>query len=180
MEWPSLLPWNESADSDIRYFSGTARYTQQLHLKKLERHYRYVLDLGEVKNLAVVHVNGQVIGTLWRPPFTVDITEALHGGVNTLEIDVTNLWVNRMVGDELEPDDVEWSEPVSFGPAPNSSTIGRFMKEVPEWLSKGLPRPTKRKAVVSFKFFEKDTPLLRSGMMGPVVLQKTEADSAQP
>ncbi len=180
VEWPSLLPWNESADSDIRYFSGTARYTQQLHLKEQERHYRYVLDLGEVKNLAVVHVNGQVIGTLWRPPFTVDITEALHGGDNTLEIDVTNLWVNRMVGDELEPDDVEWSEPVSFGADPNSSTIGRFMKEVPDWLSKGLPRPTKRKAVVSFKFFEKDTPLLRSGMMGPVVLQKTEADSAQP
>ena len=96
-----------------------------------------------------------------------------------LEIDVTNLWVNRMVGDEQEPDDVEWSEPVAFGSDPNSSTIGRFMKEVPEWLSKGLPRPTKRKAVVSFKFFEKDTPLLRSGMMGPVVLQKTEADSTQ-
>ena len=50
----------------------------------------------------------------------------------------------------------------------------------PDWLSKGLPRPTKRKAVVSFKFFEKDTPLLRSGMMEPVVLQKLEADSAQP
>lgn len=180
VEWSSLMPWNESADSDIKYFSGTAHYTHQLYLDKLDRHYRYVLDLGEVKNLAAVHVNGQTCGTLWRPPFTVDITEALHGGDNSLEIDVTNLWVNRMVGDEHEPDDVEWSEPFHFGAAPNTPAIGRFMKEVPEWLRQGLPRPTKRKAVISFKFFEKDTPLLRSGMMGPVALKITEAESAQP
>jgi len=172
VEWPSLIPWNESADNDIRYFSGTARYTQQLYLDKLDRHYRYILDLGEVKNLAVVRVNGQTCGTLWRPPFTIDISEALRGGDNTLEIDVTNLWVNRMVGDEQEPDDVEWSGPFHFGAAPNTPAIGRFMKEVPEWLSRGTPRPSRRKAVVSFKFFEKDSPLLRSGLLGPVVLQK--------
>lgn len=171
-EWTSLIPWNESSDSDIKYFSGTARYVQHLPLKELDRHCRYVLDLGEVKHLAVVRVNGKDCGTLWRPPFTVDITDALLAGDNTLEIDVTNLWVNRMVGDEQEPDDVEWSEPVAFG-ASSSPGIGRFMKEVPEWLSKGTARPTRRKAVVSMKFFEKDTPLLRSGMMGPVVLQKT-------
>ena len=80
--------------------------------------------------------------------------------------------VQWIVGDEQEPDDVEWSEPVAFGAAPNSPAIGRAMKKVPAWLSQGLPRPTKRKAIVSFKFFEKDTPLLRSGMMGPVVLSK--------
>ena len=171
VEWPSLTLWNESADNDIKYFSGTAHYEQRLYLKELDRHYRYVLDLGEVKNLAVVRVNGKVCGTLWRPPFTIDITESLLGGDNLLEVDVTNLWVNRMVGDEQEPDDVEWSEPVAFGAAPNSPTIGRFMKEVPEWLSQGQPRPSKRKAVVSFKFFEKDTPLLRSGLIGPVMLK---------
>ena len=171
VEWPSLMPWNESVDSHIKYYSGTARYEQHLYLNELDRHYRYILDLGEVKNLATVRVNGKVCGTLWRPPFTIDITESLLGGDNLLEIDVTNLWVNRMVGDEQEPDDVEWSEPVAFGAAPNSPTIGRFMKEVPEWLSQGQPRPSKRKAVVSFKFFEKDTPLLRSGLIGPVVLK---------
>ena len=171
VEWPSLTLWNESADNDIKYFSGTAHYEQRLYLKEFDRHYRYILDLGEVKNLAVVRVNGKVCGTLWRPPFTIDITESLLGGDNLLEVDVTNLWVNRMVGDEQEPDDVEWSEPVAFGAAPNSPTIGRFMKEVPEWLSQGQPRPSKRKAIVSFKFFEKDTPLLRSGLIGPVVLK---------
>ena len=171
VEWPSLTLWNESADNDIKYFSGTAHYEQRLYLKEFDRHYRYILDLGEVKNLAVVRVNGKVCGTLWRPPFTIDITESLLGGDNLLEVDVTNLWVNRMVGDEQEPDDVEWSEPVAFGAAPNSPTIGRFMKEVPEWLSQGQPRPSKRKAIVSFNFFEKDTPLLRSGLIGPVVLK---------
>ena len=123
VEWPSLMPWNESIDSDIKYFSGTAHYEQHLYLNEsgtahyeqhlylneLDRHYRYILDLGEVKNLATVRVNGKVCGTLWRPPFTIDITEALLGGDNLLKVDVTNLWVNRMVGDEQEPDDVEWS-----------------------------------------------------------------------
>ena len=180
VEWTALLPWNESSDDNIKYYSGTARYTQHLYLKELDRNYKYVLDLGEVKNLAVVKVNGKTCGTLWRPPFTVDITDALLGGDNTLEIDVTNLWVNRMVGDEQEPDDVEWSEPVTFSAAPNSPSIGRFMKEVPEWLSKGMARRTKRKAGVSMKFFEKDSPLLRSGMMGPVVLQKIPTDAEQP
>lgn len=180
VEWPSLMPWNESIDSDIKYFSGTAHYEQHLYLNELDRHYRYILDLGEVKNLATVRVNGKVCGTLWRPPFTIDITEALLGGDNLLKVDVTNLWVNRMVGDEQEPDDVEWSEPVAFGAAPNSPAIGRFMKEVPEWLSQGQPRPSKRKAVVSFKFFEKDTPLLRSGLIGPVMLKKTAVLAQQP
>ena len=170
IEWTALMPWNEADDNDIKFFSGTARYSRHLFLKELKRNYNYILDLGEVKNLAVVRVNGKVCGTLWRPPFTIDITDALLEGDNTLEIDVTNLWVNRMVGDEQEPDDVEWSEPVTFGTASKSPGIGRFMKEVPEWLSKGMPRPTNRKAVVSMKFFEKDTPLLRSGLLGPVVI----------
>ena len=176
VEWTSLKPWNESTDNDIKYFSGTARYSYQLYLKSLDRHYRYVLDLGEVKNLAEVRVNGTVCGTLWHSPFAIDITEALLGGDNTVEVDVTNLWVNRMVGDEQEPDDVEWSEPVSFG----ASSIGRFMKEVPSWLSQGLSRPTRRKAVVSMKFLEKDTPLLRSGMLGPVALQMKDAEAGLP
>ena len=171
-EWPSLIPWNESADNNIKYFSGTAHYSQHLCLKELSHNFRYFLNLGEVKNLAVVKVNGKACGTLWHPPFTIDITDALHGGDNTIEIDVTNLWVNRMVGDEQEPDDVEWSELFRYTYAPGKPAVGRFMKAVPEWLSQGKPRPTNRQAVISYKFFEKDAPLLRSGLLGPVVLQK--------
>lgn len=167
----TLAPWNESANPDIKYFSGTARYTTTLHLKKTDRSARYVLNLGKVKNLAVVTVNGQRCATLWHAPFVVDITDGLRKGQNTLEIDVTNLWVNRMIGDEQEEDDVEWSEPISFGAAAGQPAVGRFMKTVPDWLSQGLPRPSqKRKAVISFKFYDKDAPLLLSGLLGPVKL----------
>lgn len=171
-----LTPWNESTCKGLKYFSGTARYSNKLHLKKIDASSRYILDLGEVKNLAVVSVNGQMCGNLWRLPFRVDITDALRKGDNLLEIDVTNLWVNRLVGDEQEEDDVEWSEPLRFEHAPGAPTAGRYMKSVPEWLSKGLPRPSKdRKAVVSFKFFEKDDELLPSGLLGPVFIERQAA-----
>ena len=168
-----LFAWNEHSDKDIQYFSGTARYTNDIQLKKKEANARYVLDLGEVKNLAVVKVNGQLCANLWRPPFKTDITEALHQGENIIEIEVTNLWINRLIGDEQEDDDVEWSEPFSFGAAPGQPAIGRFMKRVPDWLSKGLQRPSKhRKAVITFKFYEKDAELMPSGLLGPVKLEK--------
>ena len=177
----ALKPWDESADDDIKYFSGTACCRQTIYLKELNRASRYVLDLGEVKNLATVKVNGHRFDCLWRPPFRVDITDALMGGENILEVEVTNLWVNRMIGDEQEADDVEWSEPFQFGAAPDTPAIGRFMQRVPDWLRKGTPRPSsKRKAVISFKFFEKDAPLLRSGLLGPVTLIKQEAKLPKP
>ena len=169
----TLFSWHESANPDIKYFSGTARYTTTIRMKMIDRTNRYILDLGELKNLAVVTVNGQLIANLWHAPFKADITDVLRKGENTLEIDVTNLWVNRMIGDEQEDDDVEWSDPVSFGAASGKPGIVHFMKSVPEWLSKGQPRPSKnRKAVISFKFYEKDAPILPSGLLGPVVITK--------
>ena len=173
IQFDSLKPWDESDNTDVRYFSGTATYSKVIHIKKMDKKSRYLLDLGEVKNLATLSVNGVQVGVLWHPPFQADITNFIHRGDNELSVAVTNLWVNRMIGDEQEEDDVEWSEPFQFGAAPNSPGVGRFMKKVPEWLSKGLPRPsTRRHAVVSFKFYEKDAPLLRSGLMGPVVLKQ--------
>ena len=168
-----LIPWNESKCKGIKYFSGTARYSNKVYLERIDTASRYILDLGEVKNLAVVRVNGQLCGHLWRPPFRVDITAALCKGDNLLEIDVTNLWVNRFIGDEQEDDDIEWSEPFRYGYAPDTPAVGRYMKRVPKWLSKGLPRPSKgRKAVGSFKFFEKDDELLPSGLLGPVLIER--------
>ena len=63
----------------------------------------YILDLGDVKNLTEVIVNGENVGTLWKKPFRIDITEAMKPGENTLDIRVTNLWVNRLIGD-AQPD----------------------------------------------------------------------------
>ena len=172
-----LTSWTEHQEPTIKYFSGTARYSNSLKVKKLSKGERYILDLGQVKNLAKVYVNGTLCAHLWRPPFQTDITELLHKGENEIVIEVTNLWINRLVGDEQEPDDVEWTEPMIFGHAPGTPKAGRFMAKVPDWLANNWPRPSKgRKAVISFKFYEKDAPLLPSGLLGPVTIQIICAD----
>lgn len=171
VELKSLVPWNEHAEPGIRYFSGTARYSVTVPMKRLDSSLRYVLNLGEVKNLAKVYVNGELCAHLWKEPFVCDITGFLRRGDNRLEIEVTNLWPNRMIGDEQYPDDIEWSEPLSF----EGAKAGSFMQRIPQWLREGEPRPSvHRKTVVSFKFFEKDSPLLESGLLGPVRVEVSD------
>lgn len=99
-----LSSWSESADPGVRFFSGKAIYakTVQAPADWLTSEGGVWLDLGDVKNIAEVFVNGRPLGTLWKPPFRVDIKDALKEGENTLEIGVTNLWVNRLIGD-LQP-----------------------------------------------------------------------------
>ena len=153
----------------MRYFSGTATYRKTFSCAKGTG--RVWLDLGEVQNLAQVSLNGRELGILWHAPFSVEVTDALREGDNELEIRVTNLWVNRMIGDEFEPDDVVWGEPFRYTYAPGSPIIGSMMKEIPEWLEKNQPRPSQgRHAVVSFKFFSQYAPLRPSGLLGPVRL----------
>lgn len=78
-----------------------AAYCNTLSVGKLGG--RAVLDLGDVKNIAEVIVNGKSCGTVWKEPWTVDVTDALREGENSLEIKVADLWVNRPVGDN-QPD----------------------------------------------------------------------------
>lgn len=166
-----LTDWKDHADPGVRYFSGTAVYHKHFTWEQPRDGSRVWLDLGAVQNMAEVVLNGHPCGILWHAPFSVDVTEALRDGENELEIRVTNLWVNRMVGDELEPDDIVWGEPVRYGYAPGNPIIGSTMKEIPEWLEKNQPRPSQgRHAVVSYKFFSKDAPLHPSGLLGPVSL----------
>jgi len=96
-----LKSLSESDVFGIRYFSGVATYCNTLSADKVEG--RAMLDLGSVKNIAEVYVNGKFCGTAWKAPWTVDVTDALKEGENTLEIKVANLWVNRLVGDN-QPD----------------------------------------------------------------------------
>ncbi len=98
----TLGSWSESVDPGVKYFSGTATYVRTVNLPAgtVARGARVWLDLGDVKNLAEVMVNGKSLGIVWKKPFRVDLTDALKPGANAIEIAVTNLWVNRLIGDQ--------------------------------------------------------------------------------
>ena len=96
-----LISWSEHADEGVKHFSGTATYTKEFDWTSGAEGpgLRFYLDLGSVREIAQVRLNGCDLGILWKPPFRVDATRALHLGKNRLEIAVTNLWPNRMIGD---------------------------------------------------------------------------------
>ncbi|MEA5460822.1 glycosyl hydrolase [Arcicella sp. LKC2W] len=98
-----LSSWSESSDNDIKYFSGTATYDNTFKVATFDKSAKYVIDLGDVKNIAEVIVNGKNVGTAWKKPFNLDISEAVKAGENTIQVKVTNLWVNRLIGD-AQPD----------------------------------------------------------------------------
>jgi hypothetical protein len=95
----ALASLADNTDPGIKYFSGTAAYDNTFTVSMLTKNARYLLDLGDVKNIAEVVVNGKTVGTVWKKPFRLDITDALKAGSNTVQVRVTNLWVNRLIGD---------------------------------------------------------------------------------
>lgn len=103
VSFDKLTSWVDNTDSDVKYFSGTAIYTNTFKVDALNKSAKYVIDLGDVKNIAEVIVNGRNVGTVWKKPFKVDISEALKAGDNTIQVKVTNTWVNRLIGD-AQPD----------------------------------------------------------------------------
>jgi hypothetical protein len=103
VEMPVLGSWTDSSDEGVKYFSGTALYTADFTLdgSALKPGAVAKLDLGRVREIAEVKVNGvSVGGILWKPPFVADIAAALKPGVNHVEVRVTNLWPNRIIGDQ--------------------------------------------------------------------------------
>jgi hypothetical protein len=135
----SLISWSESSEQGVKYFSGTATYTKTIQAPPawFKPGARLWLDLGDVKNIAEVSVNGRALGILWKPPFRVDVTSALKAGANALEIKVTNLWVNRLIGDQQ-------------------------------------PGVTKKYTYTAVEFYRADSPLLPSGLIGPVRIIRSE------
>ena len=101
----ALASWSENVNPGVKYFSGIGTYTKTITASaewfKPDAH--ILLDLGDVKNLAVVTVNGKATQTLWHAPYRLDVTKALRPGANTITVKVTNAWVNRMIGDQ-QPD----------------------------------------------------------------------------
>jgi hypothetical protein len=98
----ALGSWAQPAvPAAVRYFAGTGIYTTSITVPPawLHTHAAIVLDLGDVRELAELRVNAHAAGIAWKPPFRLAITNLLHPGRNTLDIRVTNLWVNRLIGD---------------------------------------------------------------------------------
>jgi len=95
-----LAGWQENGDPGIRYFSGAATYSKKFKLSSEQvKDGKILIDLGDVKNIAEVSVNGQYADIVWKEPFTIDVTEMVREGENTVEIKVWNQWVNRIIGD---------------------------------------------------------------------------------
>jgi len=121
--------------------------------------------LGKVNNIAEININGKQVRTLWKPPFCTDILNILQAGKNLIQIKVTITWNNRLIGDEQQPDDCEWG-PLQY--AANESAGYRILR-IPDWVFDGGPRPSKeRYSFTTWKFYEPYSPLLESGLMGPV------------
>ncbi|HEV2487249.1 MAG TPA: glycosyl hydrolase [Terracidiphilus sp.] len=100
-----LESWSESTDEGVRHYSGTAAYTTEFEIpRQMQEKARVVLDLGEVRETARVTVNGKEVGVLWKRPFAIDVTGAVKPGTNALKIWVTNLWPNRIIGDQSLPE----------------------------------------------------------------------------
>ena len=97
---PTLAPLEQNADPGIKYFSGLATYAKAFTAPKgWKAGQRLWLDLGSVRELAEVRVNGRLVGTAWHAPFRLDVGGAAHAGQNRLEVKVANLWINRLIGD---------------------------------------------------------------------------------
>ena len=149
----SLTDWSRHPEERVRYYSGTVVYSQTFDLKDgidRDKQKRLFLNLGIVKNMARVMLNEQDLGVVWTAPWQAEITHELKNKDNKLRIEVANLWPNRLIGDELEPDD------------------GVKNGKWPDWLLNGTERPSKRYTFTTFRYYKKNDPLLESGLLGPV------------
>jgi hypothetical protein len=159
---PELKSLHRHSLDGVKYFSGTATYTAhfQVAADATANGKRLYLDLGRVEVIADVRVNGKPAGNLWKFPYRTEITALVHPGENALEIEVTNLWPNRLIGDEQQPPEYEYAG-VTGG-----------IRAIPDWYAQGKPKPpSPRVGFATWKWFSKDDPLLESGLLGPVKLR---------
>jgi hypothetical protein len=155
VRFDSLYDWTHSKVDGIRYYSGEVHYKKIFDLgRRGRRKERLYLDLGTVRDMARVRLNGKDLGVVWTAPWRVDITDVVRERGNQLDITVANRWPNRLIGDERLPDD--------------GIKDGKW----PEWLLKGLPRTSGRRTFTTFRHYTKDSPLLPSGLLGPVIIRR--------
>jgi hypothetical protein len=157
-----LDDWSQRSEPGIQYYSGTATYRNTVNVAQEQtqnRRSKLYLDLGSVKNVARVRLNGQDLGVVWTAPGRVDVTRAVRPGANDLEIDVANLWPNRLIGDALLPKEKRLT-------ATNVRTYDTLTHEI-----YGCPTCATRKKS------GQPAALLPSGLLGPVRLCVEEAAS---
>jgi hypothetical protein len=159
----TLQDWTLNAEPGIKYYSGTAVYKTMFDMPGGKKGDLY-LYLGAVRYVAHVILNNKDLGTLWTAPWKVQIPSGLlKARGNDLVIKVTNVWANRLIGDEQEPADVEWLPNLYY------YNSGSYLKEFPDWFLKNQPRPSKgRYTFTTWNYFDKNSPLVSSGLLGPV------------
>ncbi|WP_168442151.1 glycosyl hydrolase [Pontiella desulfatans] len=159
-----LIPWNEHTKEEIKYFSGTASYRKTFNLSAIPNQAIY-LDLGQVDVMARVLLNSKDLGVLWKPPFRVNLSGALKKGKNELEIRVTNLWVNKLIGESRFPE----SGKIHGAGAWRKYAYQKF----PDWVLSEKPIPEgHRKTFAVWSHYEEGGELLPSGLTGPVRLME--------
>jgi len=160
-----LASWTQHPDAGVKFFSGIGTYTTTFTVPASSAYMRRVLQLGKVCDVASVKINGRSAGVAWTAPFELDVTDFVRAGENSLEIAVANRWVNRLVGDEALPPDARYEFTGS------KFTVGR-LAELPPWLGNAeLTQKRQRSTFATWSLYKSDSPLLDSGLLGPVQLE---------
>lgn len=158
-----LAPLDHHPNPGVRYFAGLATYRTVVAIPAgAPTDTRWLLDLGEVHDLAAVKMNDREVGTLWRPPFLIDVTDVVHDGDNTLTITVANRWVNRLIGDETLPQDARYETKASSG------SPGALVAFPDWWRDPKTLRTSGRIVFATWSHYGADSLLLPSGLVGPV------------
>jgi hypothetical protein len=138
-----LLAWDTHPDPGIKYFSGRATYRKSFTLTEGQAKSLVRLQLGQVKDIARVKLNGHDLGVVWTAPWTIELTGTVKPGSNELEITVVNTWVNRLIGDAALPP-------------------GKRVTKTNVLLAPG------KRTFPIYKGFSSEDPLMPSGLLGPV------------
>lgn len=155
VEFSELEDWTQRPEEGIRYYSGIATYrdTFDISTKVLNSGARVFLDLGSVKDICRVRLNGHDLGVVWTAPWRVEIGALARSTGNDLEVEVANRWANRLIGDEQ----------------PGNKDVRTL--EWPSGLLGGEPVKAGRYTYITHHYYNADSPLLPSGLLGPVTIQ---------
>ena len=164
LKFDKLTDWKDHPKDSIRYYSGTATYKKKITLPKelVADDIQAILDLGNIYIVAEVFINNKNVGVSWMPPYQLDVSDYLTAGENSLEIKLTNQWSNKLIGDERYPANDGGYKLDGYRP----------QTKMPEWYVNNEPRPAgKRTTFTTAPFYKKDSPLMPSGLVGPVEIK---------